>query len=393
MSSILTGSTIFLKTPATSPPETDGHAPPGEIPRIAPFPFAAFIAYRRMPDAESAPPLTDDIVDSRRLPLPGRLNDAAARRRLGQWLMAALMLAVIALAAAALRHILIHTSWDDIRAAVRRIGPARLLLSLGITAISYVVLTGYDLIAQRIIGRRTGYPVAALASFTSYIFSHNFGFAVLTGGTARWRIYRRAGLTLGEVAQIMVLAGVTFWCGVFLLLGVGLVLRPGALTIGTLEIGATIRETCGLALLGAIAVTLLLLHRAAGRSLRLFGWTLVLPTVPLALAQLALAALDTTLATAALFVLVPDLSPAAFPNLILGYVVAFVSGLLTHAPGGVGVFEAVMLVALPRIDRATLFAALLVYRCVYYLVPLAVGLILFLLHETGWLRPRTEPLD
>ncbi len=347
----------------------------------------------RMPARPPRQPDTDKDVNSRRFPLPRWIKDDEARRWLGRWLMGLLMLAVVAVAVGALRHILNDTSWDDIRAAVRRIGPARLLLSLGITAISYFVLTGYDVIAQRIIGRRTRYPVAALASFTSYIFSHNFGFAVLTGGTARWRVYRHAGLTLGEVAQIMVLAGVTFWCGVFLLLGIGLVLRPGALTIGTLEISAATRVTTGLMLLAAIAVTLFVLHRAAGRSLKLFGWTLVLPTVSLALGQLALAAIDIALATAALFVLVPDLSLAAFPELILGYVVAFVSGLLAHAPGGVGVFEAVMLVALPRIDRATLFAALLVYRCVYYLVPLAVGLVLFLLHETGWLRPHTGPRE
>ena len=313
-----------------------------------------------------------------------------AKRRAGRWIVGVLMLIVVAVAVTALRHILSNTSRDEIDAAIRRIGSGR-LLSLAITALSYFVLTGYDMIAQRIIGRRARYPTTALAAFTSYIFSHNFGFAVLTGGTARWRVYRHAGFTLGEVAQIMIIAGVTFWCGVFLLLGIGLILRPGALTIGALEISPAARVMTGALVLGGIAVTLAVLHRAAGRSLKLFGWTLVLPTVRLALLQFALAALDIALATAALFVLVPGLSLSAFPELLLGYVVAFVSGLLAHAPGGVGVFETVMLVALPRIDRATLFAALLVYRVVYYLIPLAVGLVLFLLHEIGWLRPATTP--
>jgi phosphatidylglycerol lysyltransferase len=323
------------------------------------------------------------------------IPDERVRRHLGRWVMAVLMFAVVVAALMALRHILNDTSPDQIRAAVKRIGPGRLLLSLGITALSYVVLTGYDMIAQRIIGRRVRYPTTALASFTSYIFSHNFGFAVLTGGTARWRVYRHAGLSLGEVAQIMVLAGVTFWCGVFLLLGIGLILQPGALTIGALEISPAIRVSSGMLLLGSMAVMVFLLHRAAGRSLNLFGWTLVLPTAPLALAQFALAAIDIVLATAALFVLVPGLSLATFPELLLGYVVAFVSGLLSHAPGGVGVFESVMLVALPSIDRATLFAALLIYRCVYYLVPLAVGIALFLFHEAGWgrFKPDTEQAE
>jgi uncharacterized membrane protein YbhN (UPF0104 family) len=55
----------------------------------------------------------------------------------------------------------------------------------------------------------------------------------------------------------------------------------------------------------------------------------------------------------------------------------------------VGVFEAVMLASLPEIDRATLFAALLAYRMVYFLIPLAIGMVLFALHEVD-LRARVR---
>ena len=246
------------------------------------------------------------------------------------------------------------------------------------------------MLSLRIIGRRVPYRIAALASFTSYVFSHNLGFAVLTGGAARWRIYRRVGLTLGEVAQIMVMTGVTFWMGVLLLLGAGFVVLPGAAGVEGWQMAYPHQVAVGLLILTGLAVYLLLVRRRAGRALTLFGRTVRLPTPGIALAQFGLAAIDLTLATAALFVLVPGLAVAAFPWMLTGYLLAFLSGLLAHAPGGVGVFESVMLLALPQVDRASLFAALLLFRAIYYLAPLAIGAVLFVIHEaTAW-TPRAE---
>jgi uncharacterized membrane protein YbhN (UPF0104 family) len=102
-----------------------------------------------------------------------------------------------------------------------------------------------------------------------------------------------------------------------------------------------------------------------------------------------MASIDLVLAALVLVVLLPGASLALLPGLLLGYLVAITTGLITHAPGGVGVFEAVMLASLPEIDRATLFAALLAYRMVYFLIPLAIGMVLFALHEVD-LRARVR---
>lgn len=307
--------------------------------------------------------------------------------------LAFVMVLVVAIAAAALRHILEETSWAEIRDAIEQIGTPRLLASLALTIVSYLVLTGYDVLSLRVISRTVPYPRTALASFTSYIFSHNLGFAALTGGTARLRVYRPAGLTFGEIAQIMALAGITFWLGVFLLLAIGLIAYPGAFSVEGLDISYPMQAAAGAAILLALAGYLVLLHFRQGKPMRLFGWTLVLPSVRVALAQFALAAVDLCLATAALLVLLPGVSPAEFPQVLLSYLVAFVSGLITHAPGGVGVFEVVMLVALPQIDRAALFGALVVYRVIYYLLPLAVGMLLFAGHELLLWRRRPAALE
>lgn len=304
-----------------------------------------------------------------------------ASRALRNGLIALLMLLVVSVAVIALRHILKETSWPAVRQAIDQIGRARLLVSFSLTVISYVVLTGYDVLSLRIIGRRVPYVRTALASFTSYIFSHNLGFAVLTGGTARWRIYRIAGLTLGEVAQIMLMAGVAFWLGVLLLFGIALIIHPGAFVAKALQVPYSVQAAVGGAILAALLGYLILLHLRVSRTLRLFGWSVTLPNVRVALLQFALGALDLCVATAALFVLLPGASLDLFPVVLLGYLAGLVSGLLAHAPGGVGVFEVVMLLALPQFDRTILFAALLVYRAVYFLLPLAVGLLLFLAHE------------
>lgn len=308
--------------------------------------------------------------------------------------LAAVMLFVTAIAIVALGHILGETSWSEIRASIERIGTGRLLASLGLTTLSYVVLTGYDVLSLRIIGRRVSYPRTALASFTSYIFSHNFGFAILTSGMARLRIYRLAGLTLGEVMQVMANAGIAFWLGVLLLFSIGLIVHPGAFAIEGLSIIQPIQAFVGAALIAMLLGYLVLLHLRAGRPVRLFGWAFTLPTVHVALLQLALGGIDLCVATAALFVLLPDASLTLFPQVMLAYLAGLVSGLITHAPGGVGVFEVVMLLALPQFDRSALFAALLVYRTVYYLLPLAIGLLLFTAHELiYWRRPNGRRVD
>ncbi len=291
------------------------------------------------------------------------------------------MIAIVGIAVSALSHLLDGVEWRDIRAALSRIGWPRLFAAAAVTAVSYGVLTGYDVVALQIVGMRVRYARAALASFTSYVFNHNFGFALLTGGTARLRIYQPAGLTIGEVAHIMVLTGVTFWSGVLLLLGFGLIVQPATVAVAGMALSYPVHAAIGASSFVLLGAVLAALKRRGGRMIVLVGRSIPLPSVSQALAQIALASIDIILAATPLFVLLPGAGAALFPALLLGYLVAIVTGLITHAPGGVGVFEAVMLVSLPEVDRASLFAALLAYRMVYYLIPLAIGMLLFGIHE------------
>ncbi|KQO49609.1 hypothetical protein ASF14_13965 [Sphingomonas sp. Leaf257] len=290
-------------------------------------------------------------------------------------------LLALTVATIALRHIAAETSWDRIAADIVQISPIRLTVAAVLTVASYVTLIGYDVLALRVVGRRVGTGAAALASFTSYVFSHNFGFATVTGGIARWRIYRSKGLTPGEVAQVMVMTGVTFWMGVFLILGGAFVVATDPVTVVGVSVGAP-----HLHMVGASTLTALL-HYRSGRTMSLLGWVVTLPTARIAGAQFMLATLDHMLAAAVVFTLMPAMPVSDFPLVLIAYLLALIAGLVTHAPGGVGVFEVMMVMALPHLDRSALLASLLLYRLVYFLVPLAFGLALFAGHEWRMRNP------
>jgi phosphatidylglycerol lysyltransferase len=125
----------------------------------------------------------------------------------------------------------------------------------------------------------------------------------------------------------------------------------------------------------------------------LLGWRLALPTRGQAAAQVAVASLDLAAASGALYLLVPHAGMALYPVFFLAYTLAIIVALVSHVPGGVGIFEAVILAALPDVDRGALMAALLAYRVIYYLLPLMLGVLLIVLHEgRAWHRPVSRVL-
>ena len=301
--------------------------------------------------------------------------------------IAALVVLLTALGFSALAHLLRDVHLHDVRHAFAQIGAGRFMIALAFTVASYLALTLYDVLALRAIGRPLPYGVAALASFTSYTLSHNLGLALLTGGSARYRVYSAEGLAIGDVARIIAIAGMTFWGGVFALAGVMLVLSPDRIAIGPLAFAPWFWRAAGVALLAAMAGLILWAGRE-GRTLRLLRWSLPIPGYRLAMLQIGVAVIDLAAASSALFVLVPDVTLAAWPVFFMGYTLAIIAVLITHVPGGIGIFEAVMVAALPGAAQPELVAALLAYRMVYYLLPLLVaGTIVAAQEGRRWRRP------
>ena len=305
----------------------------------------------------------------------------------------AVMLIVAALGLVALHTLLADVRLRDIRAAFHLISSEQVGVALALTVISYLALTFYDHVALRVIDRPLPWRTAALASFCSYTLSHNLGLSLLTGGTARYRIYTAAGLQPGDIARIVASASLSFWGGVFVMAGALMLVHPVAMTLGSASLSVTLQYGAGGFILLA-AIILIALAGRMGRDIMLLGWRIALPSRGQALAQMVVASIDLAAASAALFVLVPHADTALYPSFFLGYAIAIIVALVSHVPGGLGVFEAVIVATLPDVDRPNLLAALLAYRCIYYLLPLLLGVIAIAVHERSvWRRPVGRFID
>jgi len=313
------------------------------------------------------------------------VNRMSKRQRTAISVAVVLMLAGLGLVA--LTHMLREVRLSDVRHAWHLMPMRALLAAAALTAVSYATLTLYDVMALRAIGRPLPYRTAALASFTSYTLSHNLGLALLTGGSARFRIYNAAGLSAGEIARVVMTASATFWGGILVLAGAMLAIRP-QVAVHILPVSPWVLRPCGVAVLLLLAGLLAWAGRK-GRSLSLRGMQMPVPPAPALLTQIGISMADLLAASAALFVLVPGADATAWPAFFVGYTLAIIAVLVTHVPGGVGVFEAVMIAALPGTGQPELLAALLAYRLIYYIAPLLAAIAIILLQEG---RRRREPI-
>lgn len=306
-----------------------------------------------------------------------------------RYLGIAISLALFAAALFALHHILAEVHLSEVLARFRETPARSVLLALLCTAGSYLTLTGYDVMALRHLGRPLPYSKAALASFASYTFAHNIGLSLITGGSIRYRIYSVAGLSAAEIATLTGICALTFGLGVGLLLGLALVLEPDVLANAD-GLPPSVNRAAGIAILTAVAGYTVWVG-ARRTALRFKNWTVQAPSLPTTLGQLGLGAVDISLAATALYLVLPpdvDIGPAAFIGV---YVAAVTLGALSHAPGGIGVFEAIMLLALPATAQGPLFGSLLVYRCLYYLLPLSLAAALLAWHEYRLRRVTIAP--
>lgn len=258
-----------------------------------------------------------------------------------------------------------------ILAAVRSFPQATLYLALGLTALDYTVLTGYDELALRFIGHPLSYGRTALVSFVSYAFGHNMGLSFLSGGGARLRFYSAWGLSAMEIAGIQSFCGMTFWTGFLAVGGAVFVLEPAALpkSLGLPFSSALPLGIACLAFLGLVFATSIL----GKDSLRVRSVKIPLPGPRMVLAQVVLSSVDWVLAAWVLYVLLPP-GDLGFPGFLGFFMLAQAAGLASQMPGGLGVFETALLLLLkPHIAGAEVMAALLVYRGIYYLLPLVAA--------------------
>lgn len=301
----------------------------------------------------------------------------ARKARLFKVLGTVASLVLFALSLVVLYFVIGNLEAAEVRAAFARASGGQIGAALAFTALSYLVLTGYDRIAlKEVTTIAVPYRLAALASFTSYAVSFTLGFPLITAATVRYWIYSSIGLGAKAIASLTLIAGITFWLGMGVVLGVVMIVLPGAASAFT-RLPITLTVLLGAAIVVAIGFYLALVARGVGRAAVVQGWSLRLPGPVSTLKQMALGAIDVCAGAAVLYVLLPAEANVPFATMLAAYVFACLLGIASHAPGGIGVFEATMLLALPGVPREALLGALLIYRLCYYVLPfmLALGLL------------------
>jgi len=314
------------------------------------------------------------------------------RPRFSQLLRVVAGSAVFLLALLLLRHELRDYEPRQVLAVARATPHDRIALALLATAASYLLLTGYDVLALRHIGRTLSYGRIALTSFTAYVTSHNLGLSGIGGSAVRYRLYTAWGLSTAEIAEIIAFCALTFWTGFLFLGGVVFVAAPIELPASLHAVFRTL-QPLGFAFLvpaALISVWSLVLRKP----LRIRSWSFTPPSGRLLGLQLLLGAADWTLSAAALFALLPAGHGLTFFELLNVFLVAQAAGMISHVPAGLGVFDTCLVYLLrDQIGATDIAGALLVYRAVYYVLPLALGVVSFLGLEASFHRAQLAALQ
>ena len=252
---------------------------------------------------------------------------------------------------------------------------SRIYGALSLTILSYLIMTGYDTLALKYIKHPLPYRKTAFASFIGYAFSNNIGLSMLAGGSVRFRLYSSWGLSVYEITKVVLFCTATLWLGFLSLAGIIFLLEPIAIPAALHLPFKSLKLLGCMALLPAALFALLNLFRR--NTITIGKYTIQIPNFKFFGGQMAFALLDWLVAGYILYILLPD-SPHLSPLYLLGvFLLGQLAGLASQIPGGLGVFETVVVLLLsPVVPASAVIGSLLVYRGMYYILPLLAGALL-----------------
>lgn len=295
------------------------------------------------------------------------------------WIAIAVFIAAVIL----VDRVLGKYQWSEVAAHLYATPPRALLEALVLTVCSYLVLTLYDVLGVRNAGARLRWRTVATASFTAYAVAHNVGLSAVSGGSVRYRIYSAAGLTGMQIAQVIAFCTLTFALGSILLGGLSMIMQP-------VQAGRVMHVSPDFArVVGSMMMLVVIVYVATGairrKPMMVRGAPVQLPGVGMSLLQVGAACVDLCLASGVLYVLMPDGSTGSFIGFMGIYLLAAAAGLVSSVPGGLGVFETVLLLLTPEGPADAKLAAVLAYRVIYYVLPFLLALLVMMSHEV-WLQ-------
>jgi phosphatidylglycerol lysyltransferase len=301
-------------------------------------------------------------------------------KRLWPFLRPLLMIAVFAIALRVLQATLQHYRYREVMAYLQSLDKLQVFLAIVLTLAGYLIMTGYDTLAFRYIRHPLPYRRIALASFIGYAFNNNVGLSGLVGGTLRYRLYNAWRLSAVEIAKVIAFYTITFWLG-FVLLGGSLFIFVPPVIPHAIHLPFNSIRLLGFVLL-VPAILYLAWVIARNEPVRIRQWEFELPQTRLLVAQILISCADWILAATVLYVLLPDQLPTGFVDFLGVFLLAQIAGVVSNLPGGLGVFEAIILIFLaPYYHAGAILGSLIAFRGIYYLFPLIVATILLTIHE------------
>lgn len=292
---------------------------------------------------------------------------------------------IVGAVAVAIAFLFIHEIGGKIRLnhiidAVASTSLATVAPALAFTLVSLMAMALYDVMAIRHIAPdKVPTRLALFAGFVGYGFSNAIGFHVFVGGPVRYRIYQSVGLDAADVGRIVGVSFLTFWGGLLTIVGMAMLFDP--VGVPALSLVSPVDDRIiGGGILAGLALVLLWLARGR-RQVSVLGWTFPFPSARSAAVQILIGAVDIGAAAAALYVLLPANVAPAFTVFLALFALAIIATVVSHAPGGLGVLEATILFGLGVGARPDVIAALVVFRIVYYLFPLALAALALLVFE------------
>lgn len=311
--------------------------------------------------------------------LKSRFVGAARNARVRQIAGSALLLAVMVLIAVAIHGLARDVSYTDVIKAVSRVTWHDLALALLFTVASFLALSFYDVSGLQFAGQRIPYGQVLLTSFCAYAVGNTAGFGPLSGGAVRYRFYTPLGLGPEQIAKVIGFITAGFGLGVAMTGALGAIFAAGVVT-HEIHIPPTPLRILGAIVLVLVCVPVVLALRHE-RTMRVWGWTLPLPSAGLLVRQLVIAFVEIVLSGAVLWVLLPPHSVGFIPFIAV-YSVAIGFAVLSHIPAGLGVFETIVVTALiGKVPVDRVLAALVLFRIIYYALPLGLAAILIVTLE------------
>lgn len=280
----------------------------------------------------------------------------------------ALTAAIVGGAIFLLHRYIERMAWQDVREAIDRIPRWHVVGSIGATLLSWICLTAYDVFAvETVVPGRVTMRMKIFSGFTTHAICNALGFHAITGTALRYRVLSTQGVRAADVARVVGLVGFAVGMGFASATCMALMLEP--------SIAQGWGRWPGVAL---VVLFVLLLRWLAGKhdELKVWKFSTPVPSARSAAAQMVIGVIEMAGAIGAMYLLLPTEIAGSFLDFAPIYVGAILAGIVSNTPGGIGAFEALTLAAFPQEQRAQVLAALLAYRVIYGLGPLAIASLL-----------------